>query len=493
MKHNLRISLPLILMLLYGAVSFAEESVLGKLPIGENETLFGSRIQRTMTLLATSTENQRNPVKILFWGQSITAQEWTAMLMEKIKTAYPYADISYENRAIGGFTAPALVRTSVHDLYPFYPDLVVFHVYGGEKTGELERIISNIRRYTTSEVLMCNHHVAQFNPLDSDEYKKRDEEDNNSSQFTNYIAQKYNCELVDIRAGWRDYIARNTIEPKALLLDGIHLNPQGNKLMAELVGRHFRFNPSIPSPWMETVRTYEAKRFLDEGKDDEIVFIGRPWKKFMDSAVGNSPKGVLKLLFDGNRVDIVTGSSNTDSLGTARIRIDGKSPSKFSSLYEFTRPSKAFGSWMPALKRVSHYSPLVREDWTLRITKITDDAKYFEYEVTGSVTGPDGKGNSKDVFVSKSKRVGIEPEDFMITWTQEYFKKKCPDNFEITWSVQTSFKDTYAPKRLTDRSQYDMATVAAGIENGKHVLEIIPNGDGDIPIKEIVIHRPPLK
>ena len=96
----------------------------------------------------------------------------------------------------------------------------------------------------------------------------------------------------------------------------------------------------------------------------------------MDSAVGNSPKGVLKLPFDGNRVDIVTGSSDTDSLGTARIRIDGKSPSKFASLYEFTRPSKAFGSWMPALKRVSHHSPLVQEDWTLRITKITDDAKY---------------------------------------------------------------------------------------------------------------------
>ena len=278
MRRTLCISFPLILVLLYGAIAFADESMLGKLPVSENESLFGSRIQRTMTLLATSAENERNPVKILFWGQSITAQEWTSMLMEKIKAAYPYADISHENRAIGGFTAPALVRTSVHDLYPFYPDLVVFHVYGGEKTGELERIISNIRRYTTSDILMCNHHVAQFNPLDSDEYKKRDDEDNNSSQFTRYIAQKYACELVDVRAGWRDYIALNNMEPKALLQDGIHLNQQGNKLMAELVGRHFGFNPLFPSTWIETVRTYEAKRSLDEGKNDEIVFHGRPWK-----------------------------------------------------------------------------------------------------------------------------------------------------------------------------------------------------------------------
>ena len=39
--------------------------------------LFGSGIQRTMTLLATSTPARRNPVRILFYGQSITKQEWS--------------------------------------------------------------------------------------------------------------------------------------------------------------------------------------------------------------------------------------------------------------------------------------------------------------------------------------------------------------------------------------------------------------------------------
>ena len=81
----------------------------------------------------------------------------------------------------------------------------------------------------------------------------------------------------------------------------------------------------------------------------------------------------------------------------------------------------------------------------------------------------------------------------MITWVQSYFKKKCPDNFEVTWGVQTSFVDTYTPKKQDDDSKIDRVTVAAGINNGKHVLEIIPNGDGAVPIKEIVIHRPPLE
>ena len=36
----------------------------------------GRNIQRTMTLLAASTPEKRNTVKILFYGQSITEQDW---------------------------------------------------------------------------------------------------------------------------------------------------------------------------------------------------------------------------------------------------------------------------------------------------------------------------------------------------------------------------------------------------------------------------------
>ena len=36
----------------------------------------GAGVQRTLTLLATSTQERRNTVRILFYGQSITEQEW---------------------------------------------------------------------------------------------------------------------------------------------------------------------------------------------------------------------------------------------------------------------------------------------------------------------------------------------------------------------------------------------------------------------------------
>ena len=64
--------------------------------------LFGSGIQRTMTLLATSSPAHRNPVRVLFYGQSITKQKWSQFVAQDIRTRFPYADLTVENRAIGG-------------------------------------------------------------------------------------------------------------------------------------------------------------------------------------------------------------------------------------------------------------------------------------------------------------------------------------------------------------------------------------------------------
>ncbi len=488
------ICLAAFLVLIFVGAVHAEEGDLLKVAPAGNEAFFGARIQRTMSLLATSNESRRNPVKILFWGQSIVAQNWTEMVIEDLKSRYPYADITYENRAIGGFTAPALVRTSVHDLYPFYPDLVVFHVYGGEESRELERIISNIRRYTTAEILVYTHHIAQFADRDTDEYKKRHQSDDRSADLMRFLAQEYGCELVDVRTEWARYLDDHGLEPRELLKDGIHLKEQGCRLMAVLVARHFRFNSLFPSDWTDMVRTCEAKRAFDEGARDEIVFTGKPWIRRGASAVGDSPESALKLSFEGNRIDIITGPSGKDStLGTARVFIDGTVPSRFPELCEFTRPSKAHGSWMPAIRRVGHREPLLIEDWTLRITDISDDAKDFSFVVTGSVTGEDGSGSNADVFVSNSGRVVIEPRDFMITWTQNYFKKKCPVGFEVSWSVQPLFRDTYEPSRINSNSGIEIVTVAKCLKNGPHILEIVPNGDGDIPIEAISVHMPPLK
>ena len=79
---------------------------------------WGRNIQRTMRLLATSTPEQRNTVRILFYGQSITEQAWAKLVEDDLRRRFPHANLIGENRALGGFASQMLVKTAETDLYP---------------------------------------------------------------------------------------------------------------------------------------------------------------------------------------------------------------------------------------------------------------------------------------------------------------------------------------------------------------------------------------
>ncbi len=123
--------------------------------LGPVET-YGRNLQRTMTLLATSEPRKKNTVKILFYGQSITEQPWSKLVAEDLRRRFPHANLVIENRAIGGHSSPRLIKTMEADVFPFYPDLVIFHVYGDD--GDYERIIRAIRERTTAEILIQTDH-----------------------------------------------------------------------------------------------------------------------------------------------------------------------------------------------------------------------------------------------------------------------------------------------------------------------------------------------
>lgn len=291
---------------------------LPELPTEPFEPFYGSRLQRTMTLLESSTPARRNKVRILFYGQSIVGEGWHKEIVNALEQRYPHAIIEVENRAIGGHTAPVLVRTAAQDLYPFYPDLVVFHVYNGVTTGELERIFRNIRKFTTAEILTFSHHYTRT-PRDIEP---------NESQYYKYLAQKYNCEFVDVYRLWGQYLELHQMEPGQLLTDFIHNNTMGHLLISKMILKHFQFNTLYPSGWYNQVKLYEARRFFEE-KQDEILFTGDSWKArghgwgVQGSEAGDS----LRLTFTGNRVEvIVPPRTDKGPFGTARILIDGKPP-----------------------------------------------------------------------------------------------------------------------------------------------------------------------
>jgi len=437
-----------------------------------DDSNFGARIQRTMTLLATSTPEHHHPVRILFYGQSITKQDWWIDVANDLKKRFPYADLVIENRAIGGFAAPLLIRPAEHDLYPFYPDLMIFHVYGGD--DDYEAIIANVRRRTTSEIAFHSDHITWLptgtSADDPEKLKTYQWHDYHSTQWLPQLADKYGCELIEIREPWKRYLKDNNLQPQDLLSDGVHLNDRGNFLLASLVKPHLRYNQQSPTnSSKDLVRTYTV------GTDVQ-------WKD-----------GRLVLEFEGNRIDAIAAKSTDGNSNQARVLIDGKKPSAFPELYAITRPSDTVGVDWPAIIQVSWEKPLIIEDWTARITELNDDASQFKFEVFGSKTGFDGSGVSDRKFVSNSGRVVIEPSNWWLKSAYELSGKPTPEGFQIKWQVKPMFVDVYVAPKIEDTSREYFTTLAQNLSNSKHTLEIIPDKNGVVPIEALRVYQPPLK
>jgi hypothetical protein len=296
-------------------------------PLKVDASGFGKNIQRTMRLLATSTPEKRHTVRILFYGQSITEQKWTPRVVADLKKRFPHANIVAENRALGGFASQLLVKTAETDLYPFEPDLLVFHVYGAH--DKYEDILRRVRERTTAEILQQTDHLTK--PQDFTEETdpaKLPPAGKHWDAFMNHnwlpaLSRKYGTELCDQRTLWKAYLKANSLEPKALLSDAVHLNAHGEFLMAECVGAYLRYDPKLgPSPAEAWVTTH---------------------------AVGTDVKwadGKLRLEFDGTRVDAVC---KPGAAPPAAVAIDGKKPSAFPGTFAPTRALATPGGKWPVV------------------------------------------------------------------------------------------------------------------------------------------------
>lgn len=423
----------------------------------------GANIQRTMRLLEESTVLNRNTVRVLFYGQSITCQAWWKMIAEDLRTRYPNADLRIENRAIGGFGASQLVKIAEYDLYPAYPDLLIFHDYGCTSDGAYEAMIRRTRERTTSEILLLTHH---------DIGNERNYEE---SKLIRELAVKYHCGLVDMERHWQALLKRENLEPKALLSSGPHLNDKGNVYYAEFVKSFLR-------------RATEAGEGAGEGAVQEIVLRG-------NKEIKPQPDGTLEIPFTSNRVDAIPIAYsyvlNADPV--ADVWIDGRKPSAFPEAYACTRPSAAPFVWWPAFKILSRKADPVAEEWTLRVLENTPDGERFRFRVEGSVTGDDGEGTNVETFVSKSSRVVIAGgREWTVSGALAYKKKEMPANYQVGWRVVPHFRDALAfPDSLFDGTD-NAVTLIEGISNGPHVLRLVPRPGTALKLQSLRIYRPPL-
>ena len=164
----------------------------------------------------------------------------------RLRRRFPHANLLIENRAIGGHSSPRLVKTAEADLYPFYPDLLIFHVYGAH--DDYERIIRRVRERTTAEILLQNDHLrATDGFVEETDPARLGPQKEMWTQFMNYsflpdVARKYSAELCDQRALWKQYLRDYNLQPRTA--EGQRAPQRARRLlMAEIVKAYLRFDP----------------------------------------------------------------------------------------------------------------------------------------------------------------------------------------------------------------------------------------------------------
>ncbi len=420
-----------------------------------------SGVARTLSLLAGSTAQRRNHVRILVYGQSLSKQSWAERVRDELMRRYPHADIEFHNLAIGGFVASMLKRTLEQDVIPLYPDLIILHDFGRE--DDYEEIVRQIRTRTTAELLLQND---PWTPN-----QRADWHDQHSWQWMPALAARWGVQMVDIRGAWRDYMADQRLSVDELLQkDQSHLNHRGNFVWAEATLRHLTAPQEPLQPNKQPVRT------LVVGKDVH-------W-------MGNK----LTLPFTGNRIDVIADPKGTVG-AAARVVIDGKAPSQWPSLYAFTRPNADANRDWPwqtgATMRVDRQAPLLLEDWTITFTTFAPESAQFSFSVVGSKTGYDGSGESDKPFVSRSGRVVLSPEDWFI---ERVIGRESAvhlhSGYKITFGVRPQFVDTYVAPPTPDPVRSYVTTLAQGLPMGRHTLQMLSPVKARPLIKEIRVYSP---
>ncbi len=189
--------------------------------------------------------------RIVFLGDSITeagnkGRGYVVLVREAIAEAMPDAGIEVIGAGISGHKVPDLEKRLDRDVIEKKPTTVViyigindvWHSKRGQGTPKnayetgLRSLVDRIRA-VGSRVILCTPSVigekaTGENPLDAmlDEY----------SDVTREVATDMKTGLVDLRMAFVDHLAKANPDGKekgTLTSDGVHLNPDGNRFVAD--------------------------------------------------------------------------------------------------------------------------------------------------------------------------------------------------------------------------------------------------------------------
>jgi hypothetical protein len=441
------------------------------------------KIARTLEIIRTSTPANHQVLKVLFYGQSITRSGWHNAVVAHWREKYPNTVFVVENRALGGFAAQNLVRTTEQDIAAFYPDLIIFHVYGDHHA--YEKILRMFRSLTAADIILQTDHGDGLPEPPCAEglqlslhpkpgcagvlwVHQKLWHDEMSYHKIPALAKKYGMAFEPQREWWRDYLLQKHADPQSLLMsDGLHPNEKGKELIARFFNRYF---DNLVEHW-------------NGQREQDVISIPVDVAKHSD--------GIVTVNFDGSRLELL---SSRPLAVWPTVTIDQRSPEDIDGCYLVTRssPLKSVQDW-PALRRITLLHDHVAEDWTVTITNITPDQKSFDFAVRSSASGDEGRGDSSHNFVSKSGRLSFDAEDWMFQSGYELHQIPLQVPAEVHWSVRyICGGKPEAIDRGNDMMQYRYV-LAAGFSNGKHTAKLSFPPDDSSGVVEFRAYKPPLQ
>ena len=384
-----------------------------------------------------------------------------------------------------------------HAVVPEQPDLVLLYGIGLE--SDLEKIFQTLRRQTTADIVVASVHWKG----DDVKYWGKDEDATNFGDIPEMrrICETYGVEFVENRKEWAQYLRDNDmkveVDPEhGLLMDGVHQSKYGALVINENIVRHFAardvyaYAPDSRERHLSVTRSGRAA----SGKESAMI-AGSDWTIREGVASSTASGNRITVRFTGNRIDLIGVKSPGG--GTARIMLDGL-PAEEATCF-FAGPivcgadnarSKSGSVRDIGPHGIEPGSDLVPQTWTIRVT---DDEG--GYELSGSVTGADGKGHMLKPFLSDSGQISIPPErwrhgagcvPFLHPWNGKIVNKT-GDTY--TFSVYRACESVVD---FHGKGGEFRVNLFQNLPNQAHVLELVVEGDGKVNVKHFDVFEPPL-
>jgi hypothetical protein len=439
------------------------------------------KLARSLGIIRTSTPTDRKVLKVLFYGQSITLSGWHNEVVDHWREKYPNTVFVVQNRALGGFASQYLERTTQQDIAAFYPDLIVFHVYGDHHA--YERIIRMFRSQTAADILVQSDHgrVVPDPPCDEGLHftlhdppgckgffwlTQSEWEDEMSYHKEPAFANTYAFALEPQRAWWRDYLLTTRIDPNSLLLDGLHPNADGKHLIARFFNQYF---DNLVEHWN------------GETENHVVSYLG-------DGNGHSKPDETID--FDGTRLELL---ANKPLTVWPTVTVDGGSPKDLDGCYQVSRATSigTVPNW-PAIRRITLHRDHVPEEWTAILQSISPDQKSFDFSVRGSVSGDQGTGNSAENYTARSGLLDIEAQDWMVlrAFDEKHIPLHAP--FTVHWSVDYVCGNTPEVIDLGGGHTQYRYILATGLANAAHTVKLSSPPDSLVSVTEFRAYQPPL-